>query len=43
MKVYLNQHYDLLPFSEIDGGAGGRGQGGGGGGSTGQVLRSKIL
>ena len=29
MKVYLNQHYDLLPFSEIDGGAGGRGQGGG--------------
>ena len=42
MKVYLNQHYDLLPFSEIDGGAGGRGQGGGGG-STGPVLRSKIL
>lgn len=30
MKVYLNQYYDLLPFSGIDRGVGGRRRGGGG-------------
>lgn len=34
MKVYLNQYYDLLPFSGIDRGVGGRRRGGGGEGGT---------